>query len=350
MALSFLHYVAILALISLIFHASYVFGRLGVKDIPNERSLHTEITKKSGGMVFIPLFLVYILVWIYGNPENLGQNFYLRLLLLGCAFFCFLGFLDDLYHLSPNFRLILEFSFSLLWIYFLDPAVSLFGHTLSGPFLIVTVTGFCLVFIVNLVNFMDGLDLYLIGTLFISILFWSPVYSLSFLPGQNFFIVLTLFLCAISGFSFFNFPKAKLFMGDSGSLAIGFLFIALPLLVSKESNESFELLTLFFLFPIFWIDGIVTIVIRASQKKHLFRAHREHLYQILTETRLGKTGTCFISILSNLPATIVYSLFQLKLLELQISKDTLILIIIFVYIVIYSFLRFVFFRKRKNLA
>jgi UDP-N-acetylmuramyl pentapeptide phosphotransferase/UDP-N-acetylglucosamine-1-phosphate transferase len=118
------------------------FGRLGIKDIPNERSLHTEITKKSGGMVFIPLFLVSALFWIYLHPDSFPATAQEKLLLLGSLFFCLLGFLDDIYHLSPNIRLLLEFSVSFVIIYFLSPTITLFGHMINDTATIIFMMGF----------------------------------------------------------------------------------------------------------------------------------------------------------------------------------------------------------------
>ncbi|TGL59351.1 sugar phosphotransferase [Leptospira ognonensis] len=341
---------AILALISLILHATYVFGSFGIKDIPNERSLHSEITKKSGGMIFVPLFLFYLLVTYYLFPGAISNAFHLKLLILGSIFFCMVGFLDDLYHLSPNIRLLLEFVFCFGWILCLNPSISLLGHLIQNQIISILFCGFLLVFIVNLVNFMDGLDLYLVGTIFVTLIFWMIIFSPAFAPKGSYFLLLTLLLCALSGFAFFNYPKAKLFMGDSGSLVLGFLLVSFPLLVSKESDESFELLKLFFLFPVFWVDGILTIIIRMCQKKNLFLAHREHLYQLLTETWLGKSGTTLFVILANLPATIFYSLYKLKWIKNFPTETIFILFILSLYIAVYSLLRFALFYYRKNLA
>ncbi len=347
---------AILALLSLVLHSLYVHARLGIRDIPNARSLHTEITKKSGGLVFIPMFLLLLLLWEYQPLSSLLASVHLPahsslilFLIYGSLFFCMLGFLDDVYSLSPNVRLLLEFSFSFLWIYFLAPNIHIFGLTFLNPWLNLLVMGFFIVFIVNLVNFMDGLDSYLIGTIFISLLFWIPNFH-QFLPGSTYFFIILLLLVSIFGFSFYNFPKAKLFMGDSGSLGLGFFLIALPLLASKENSESFEVMKLFLLFPVFWIDGLLTLVIRSFQDKHVFSAHKEHLYQILTTTKLGKSGTCLVVCLANLPAYITYTLFSLKLIQFEVSSDQLILLIALIYAGFYSFLRFAIYQSRKNLA
>jgi UDP-N-acetylmuramyl pentapeptide phosphotransferase/UDP-N-acetylglucosamine-1-phosphate transferase len=197
---------------------------------------------------------------------------------------------------------------------------------------------------------MDGLDLYLIGTFLTSIIFWIPIFSISFLPESSSYKMLVLLLASLFGFSFFNYPKAKLFMGDSGSLALGFLIFFLPCFAIGQAKEQMELLDLFFLFPIFWIDGVITIIMRSFQRKNIFSAHKEHLYQKLAETKLGKSGASFLMIFLNLPALVSFVLFKLNLIHLKISNQNFTLMIILIYISIYLIIRFVFFGSRKNLA
>ncbi|MDZ4727690.1 MAG: sugar phosphotransferase [Leptospira sp.] len=354
---SFLIILAILAIFSLILHAIYVFGRLGVRDIPNERSLHTEITKKSGGMIFIPYFLLLFFLW--GFLSQFGylhsfpfpnENFTFKLLIFGTIFFCLLGFADDIFHLSPKLRLVLEFGFAFVWIYLVSPNISLFGMEIHVTWLKVLFLGFVMVFVVNLVNFMDGLDLYLVGTTALSIYFWIPIFSLTLGFSNSYILILLLLLVSLSGFSFFNFPKAKLFMGDSGSLALGFLLFALPLILPRQNIGTFEISLLFFLFPVFWIDGIITLIIRAYQDKHVFSAHKEHLYQLLTETKLGKTKTCLLVCLSNIPAYISFSYFRIHQSEFLFSEFVWVIMTVIIYMIIYILVRIGLHFSRKNLA
>lgn len=344
MDLGLLKFCVISVALSLIFHAIYVFSKRGIQDVPNNRSLHSEITKKSGGMVFVPLFLALLIFWTLPSESRIFSILY------GCLFFGILGFIDDIYHLSPNVRLFLEFCFSFVWTYFFSPSIVLFGFPISNLWISTFIVGFLLVFVVNLVNFMDGLDLYLIGTFQISVLFWIPIFSLEFLPGKEGFLVILLLLVSLSGFAFFNFPKAKLFMGDSGSLAMGFLFICLPLVYSSSNSSSFELTRLFFLFPVFWIDGILTIIIRAFQKQHILSAHRQHLYQLLTETKLGKPGTCLVVILSNAPALLFLAFPSFFFPSVKITYEEILVSSVFAYTILYTVVRTVLFQKRKNLA
>ncbi|TGN19051.1 sugar phosphotransferase [Leptospira idonii] len=347
------------AILSLIFHGFYVHSRIGVKDVPNERSLHTEVTKKSGGMIFLPLFLVFLLGIAYlGENGRFGfeahtanLRYLLPYLLSGVLAFGCIGFLDDLYSLSPKIRLFLEAGFLGFWTFFLSPNLSLFEIQIPYLWVAVVLLTFLGVFMINLVNFMDGLDLYLIGTVFYSSLFWWTIYSGQFAFGGTLFFVTVCLFQAAAGFVYYNFPKAKLFMGDSGSLGLGFLLISLPVLGTKPETTNFELASFFYLFPIFWIDGIITILIRSYEKKHIFQAHREHLYQYLTETKLGKKWTCFWMTLANLPAGICYFYFiDLPGKSTFLSKNQLLILLILGYTVVYIVLRIVVTARRKNLA
>ncbi|WP_039926202.1 MraY family glycosyltransferase [Leptospira vanthielii] len=346
---------AILAVLSLILHTFYVYSRFGVKDVPNERSLHDVVTKKSGGMFFIPLFLLSVIAFLFcpqlGKSLPLSQDSAQRmdvyLLLAGVLIFCILGFVDDLYHLSPKLRLFLELSVVAVFLVWMNPEITYFGLiSLPKPIYIFVLTVF-LVFAVNLVNFMDGMDWYLVTTLFISffsLAIASPHFYVTDHFGYSLYVIL---FVSMFGFIFYNFPKAKLFMGDSGSLALGFLVMALPLFVGKEKgpdSEIWDITSYFYLFPYFWLDGVFTLIKRFFQKKHLFSAHREHLFQRITETKLGKIGTLVIFSLLNL--TIVCIHFVLKFNNLS---NLFTLVVIFLFSVLSYGLLWAFV-PRKNLA
>ncbi|TGL87625.1 glycosyltransferase family 4 protein [Leptospira congkakensis] len=345
--------IAILAILSLILHSFYVYSRFGVKDVPNERSLHDVVTKKSGGMFFIPIFLLASLgLLFYPNhllplPESPSSRIDIYLLLAGVLLFCILGFIDDLYHLSPKLRLFLELSLVAVFLYWVNPEITFFGmFTLPKLALVFGLTVF-LVFAVNLVNFMDGMDWYLVTTIFLS------YFSLAFIfpnfysvgnYGYSFYLIL---FVSMFGFIFYNFPKAKLFMGDSGSLALGFFVLALPLFVGKwmePKQEVWDVTYYFYLFPYFWLDGIFILIKRFFQKKHLFSAHREHLYQRITETKLGKIGSLAIFFTLNLILVCLHFVFKTYGVP-----NNFILILLFLFSAISYGILWIFV-PRKNLA
>lgn len=345
----------ILVVLSLILHTFYVYSRFGVKDVPNERSLHDVVTKKSGGMFFIPLFLGSVIYLLFCPdagislvfPNEFGQRMDIYLLLAGVIIFCILGFVDDLYHLSPKLRLFLELSVVAVFLVWMNPEITYFGLiSLPKPIHIFVLTVF-LVFAVNLVNFMDGMDWYLVTTLFISyfsLVIASPhFYSIDHL-GFHFYMVLFL---SMFGFIFYNFPKAKLFMGDSGSLALGFFVMALPLFVGKwekTNSNLWDITYYFYLFPYFWLDGIFTLIKRFFQKKHLFSAHREHLFQRITETKLGKIGSLSIFTFLNLAIVCIHFVSKSYGMSAQLTLTILFLFSVISYGLLWTLI------PRKNLA
>lgn len=345
-----------IAILSLIFHSFYVNSRFGVKDIPNERSLHAEVTKKSGGMVFIPFFIFSLFFltsefspFIFDSFSPLlplakeGQTF-IYSMLFGIFTLMFLGFLDDLYHLSPKLRLVLELTIVGIFVFFTTPSFRILDIYLPNHFFIYLLFVVFLVFTINLVNFMDGMDLYVISTFFISSLGFHFYFSESFELGSLLFFTLSLFFATSFGFIFYNFPKARLFMGDSGSLAIGFFLCSLPLFPTSTPNTHINIFTYFLLFPYFWVDGVYILLKRSFEKKHVLSAHREHLYQRLTETRIGKLGSLVLFSILNATSVLLF----IGLTTIGVREFTLfvsyILYILTSYGILWTFV------PRKNLA
>lgn len=251
------------ALISFVFCGIYSISRKGIFDTPNERSLHEQITKKGGGVfVMATSFLCFSLFSI-----EVPKPLYAVFLFLG------IGLWDDWKNVSFSLRLFLETILIGILIVWMQPNLSILGFS-PNPWILIPITVVTIVFLINLVNFMDGMDTYS-GFHFFYFALAIPCFSSeSFFFGEKDFPLLMIFLSSVSGFLFWNFPKAKLFLGDSGSLSIGFLFAILPLLAPK-----FDLCFYFYLFPVYLVDGFWTIVLRLVQKKNIFEAHREHLYQ-----------------------------------------------------------------------
>ncbi|MCW7464749.1 glycosyltransferase family 4 protein [Leptospira levettii] len=343
----------ILGILSLILHTFYVVSRFGVKDVPNERSLHDTVTKKSGGMFFIPVFLLSTFLFLLTPSESIGIDPFfilnepldLYLLLAGVFIFSILGFVDDLYHLTPKLRLFVELGIVFFCLWGIQPNVSFLGFELIPSFIQIVFLTIFLVFGINLVNFMDGMDWYLVTTFaicFISLGFILPNFYTK--PNLGYSLYAVLFV-SMFGFIFYNFPKAKLFMGDSGSLALGFFGLVLPLLYQNNSDGIlWDVSDYFYLFPFFWIDGVSILIKRFFQKKHLFQAHREHLYQKLTETKLGKIGSLVVFSLLN----VMVVCFHFLLREFGFGKITIFLILFVISILCYGIVWFSV--TRKNLA
>ena len=262
-------------------------SRIGISDIPNERSMHSAPVKKSGGIIFISVFAASAAIFY---PE---LAFRMTSLTAGFVFIFATGILDDLYNLGSKTRFASELAVFTAIAYVWNPEFAVFGYTIPahlGPlFLAVYFIG-----IINIVNFMDGMDLYLVGTvltaMIVSFFTFDPLLLLLISP---LFLILA---AAISSFAAFNAPRARLFMGDSGSLPLGFLIALLPFL----QQEPAELSRIYLIIPVFLTDGALTILKRLYERKNILNAHREHLYQVAAQRLLSRKSVPVLFSLWNL--------------------------------------------------
>lgn len=283
----------------------YVFHKIPtplLTDIPNERSMHSNPTKRSAGIFFIFIFWMGLIFELY--LERISQKDFF-FFLIPTFFLGILGFIDDLKNLSSKLKLALELIFIYTFLEFFPSPFSLFGFELSMFSIISNILlTIYIVFILNLVNFMDGLDLYLSLTLifFTFNLFSFSQYEIS--PQLNLYFLL---IFSMAGFFIYNFPNASMFMGDSGSLPIGFMIAVSPLYLKQDADFLPDISMILYLIPIFLLDGVYTLFKRGLEKKNIFSAHREHFYQrVQLNLGWGKMKTLFIfSSLNLLPSLIL---------------------------------------------
>jgi Fuc2NAc and GlcNAc transferase len=244
-------------------------------DVPNQRSSHTLPTPRGGGMAFVVVFLFSI-----GGLSALGvltQDQSWSLIGAG-AWVAFVGFLDDHRDIPASWRLLTHFIGAGWGLYWLGgfPPLQVFGQVIDlGGF--GHVFGlFYLVWLLNLYNFMDGID-GIAGIEAITVCLGGMLLFL--LTGNhNVWLEPALLAAATAGFLFWNFPPAKIFMGDAGS---GFLGIVLGLisLHSAWLNPSFFWSWLCLL-GVFIVDATWTLGCRFRRGESLREAHRSHAYQI----------------------------------------------------------------------
>ena len=236
-------------------------GSAGLMDTPNGRSLHTVPTPKGGGigilLAFIGTCLWLSLSWVFWVPAAL------------CAV---AGFLGDLSDLSPRLRLGLQFLAAGLFVWGVarweQAALPLVPAALWCVFMVGTA---------NFYNFMDGIDGIAGITAAVGFGLVALFATVEGRGGAAVPVCLSVISAAI-GFLPFNLPKARVFMGDVGSVLLGFLFACLVFRLSRDVCDFLVLVA--FLFP-FYADELVTMAIRIRDGESLLAAHRRHLYQIL---------------------------------------------------------------------
>ncbi|MFW3346078.1 MraY family glycosyltransferase [Aliarcobacter butzleri] len=236
----------------------------------NERSSHTVPTPHGGGIAiaitwFIGLFYLYFIGQI---EENLFCA-----LLFG-AVISIVSFFDDIYELSPKVRLIIQAIVAIGGLYFLGGFETLtFGiFDIQNSIFTNIFAFFMIIWFINLYNFLDGINGYA-GS---EAVFLSLAGFILF--GGNHFLVLAV---AVLGFLYWNWNKAKIFMGDVGSTLLGYNIAIFTIYYANEEPTNFWIWII--LFSVYWFDATLTLIRRKLNKEKLSLAHKKHAYQRLTQ-------------------------------------------------------------------
>lgn len=238
--------------------------------IPNDRSLHDLPTPKGGGIAIVVTWYIGITVlFIAGIIER-----DLFLALISGVLLAIVSLIDDIRGLKPYVRLVVQFFTAILAFYFLKglrplvmPEISINYNYVVYP---IAVTG--MVWFINLFNFMDGVDGFAsTEAITICSVFFVFTWDLTTI----------LLISCITGFLYWNWPKASIFMGDVGSTQLGFILVVLG--IYYHNNLDFSILNWIMLTSPFWFDATITLFRRWRNGEKLSEAHRKHVYQRIVQ-------------------------------------------------------------------
>ncbi len=249
--------------------------RRQLMDVPNARSSHRVPTPRGGGMA-----IVVTLALAVGVLASLGLVAHsLALAMLGSGLMvALIGFVDDHGHIAARWRLLGHFAaagWALFWLGGL-PAIPALGWNLQPGWLAQVIALLFLVWMLNLYNFMDGIDgiasfealCACVGALAC----YAAVEGVGAIGRMEW-----LMLAAVAGFACWNFPRARIFMGDAGS---GFLGITLAVLAVRAAwVEPLLLWSWLILLGVFIVDATFTLLRRLLRGEAVYQAHRSHAYQ-----------------------------------------------------------------------
>jgi Fuc2NAc and GlcNAc transferase len=248
--------------------------RAKLLDRPNERSSHTVPTPRGGGVAIVSAFFVALVALGYFAFADLH-------LLAGlggaCATVALLGFLDDRHGLSARLRIVghaAAAAWCLAWIGPL-PSFQVLGLTVDLGIGASVLGALYIVWSINLFNFMDGIDgiasLEAISVGLGGALVWWLVQPAGDWP------VTVLFAACVSGFLVWNFPTARIFMGDAGSGSLGLVVAVLALWSSRATPHLFWCWLI--LSGCFIVDATTTLIRRVLRGERFYQAHRHHAFQ-----------------------------------------------------------------------
>jgi UDP-GlcNAc:undecaprenyl-phosphate GlcNAc-1-phosphate transferase len=268
---------------------------VGVPDHPDSRKAHTATTPKSGGVGIVAAFtLGILLLYRYGQISRLAEGYFLGVI-AAAILMAAISFADDLLNLSFLVKLATQLLAAAAAV-----AAGLTVHVLALPYigtidigwLGIPATIFFLLFVTNAMNFIDGLNGLASGVTLIACIFLAGIAGLS----NGFFVYTASLLLAggVLGFMPYNFPRAKIFMGDVGSQFCGFMLALFGIAAARFGSIPLSFLLVPLLLSGVLYDVAFTLCRRLLARENIARAHNGHLYQVARRSGMPATRVALI--------------------------------------------------------
>lgn len=264
-------------------------NKISFYDFPKERNLHTTPIPILGGFALLVSILVNIFMFTQWEWSPVTASF------LGAFLIFLIGLYDDKYALRPSIKILLQASIIAFLYYHHIRIEFITWPSLSHPVFFTPVVSFLItqmwmIVIINMFNIIDGIDGLAVGISCLTsiILFFV---SLSVSP-----LIISYLLCSMIGatgmFLKFNFHPAKIFLGDSGALLLGYLFAVCSILGVLKSTISFSILLFVFAIPI--MDLVLSVIRRGLKGKNIFYPDLEHIHHQFVRRGLSVRKTAII--------------------------------------------------------
>ncbi|PFA67339.1 undecaprenyl-phosphate alpha-N-acetylglucosaminyl 1-phosphate transferase [Bacillus sp. AFS015802] len=262
--------------------------KIGATDRPNQRKVHQKIMPRLGGLA---IFLSFVLGVIILQPENV----YSTAILAGAAIIVVTGMLDDMIELSAKYKLLGQIIAALLVVVWGGAQVEFinlpFGGQIEFGFMSIPLTIIWIVGVTNAINLIDGLDGLAAGVSSIALI---TIAGMAVIMGDTFVAVMaSILLVSTIGFLFYNFHPAKIFMGDTGALFLGYMISVLALLGFKNITVVSLIIPVIILgVPI--SDTFYAIIRRFVNKQPLSAPDKSHLHHCLLRMGYSHKQTVLI--------------------------------------------------------
>lgn len=297
---------------------------IGAVDKPDARKVHAKIMPRAGGLAIFAGFLLAVLFSQAVDRKVIG-------FLAGGGVIIVIGVIDDLYSISPKVKLLGQIFAALILVWY-GVKIDSFSNPFSTPIPLgiwsIPVTVFWVIGITNAVNLIDGLDGLAAGISAISALTMAV---LALTQGQLFVVYCALFLVSsIFGFLRYNFYPAQIFMGDSGSLFLGYILAALSVMSMSKAATIITLIIPIIILGVPILDTGFAILRRLFNNKPIFQPDKEHLHHRLLALGFSHRDT----VLLIYGVTLILSTSALLLMMLTTSQSMIILAAITVVVLV----------------
>lgn len=256
---------------------------------PGERKVHTQPIPQVGGWAIYLTFLLVVLLTLKLKGQLLG-------ILLGGSLILILGTIDDLFNLPAKVKLVGQILAALILLFF-GVKISFVTNPLGGMIYLGgwggLVTVLWVVGITNALNLIDGLDGLAAG---ISIIAAATFFCLSYLgkPAETILVLSLILMGSSLGFLRYNFSPARVFMGDSGSMFLGFTLSAIAVMGAFKSAATLALLAPILVLGVPILDTAFAIVRRLKSGQPAFQADKEHIHHKLLQLGLSQRQTVLL--------------------------------------------------------
>ncbi|OHE23957.1 MAG: UDP-phosphate alpha-N-acetylglucosaminyl 1-phosphate transferase [Syntrophus sp. RIFOXYC2_FULL_54_9] len=263
-----------------------MISRIRILDIPNERSSHDNPIPKSGGIAIVATFFIGVVIVAIVAETTMINRVYFYGFAISALLIAAISLYDDMKN-KPFLMKLLTQIVAVAVVLAAGIVIDKINIPFSGDvqlgWLGYPVSFLWILGLTNAFNFMDGLDGLAGGVALIASLFFCAI---TFLQGSLFvYIISYTIIAGTMGFLIYNFPTARIFMGDVGSAFLGFTFAVLAIVAARYDRSH----TSFFVMPLllfhFIYDTAFTFSRRLLSRQKVTEAHRTHLYQLFQ--RLG---------------------------------------------------------------
>ncbi len=331
-------------------------------DTINDRKIHSGNIPRLGGVgIFLSFLFSFSIFYfilnretpsgVFANPDQNAINLKLFALYFSVFVIFLIGLIDDFSELKAKVKFVIQVAIAITLVsagfIFKEITIPFTQISITASWICYPLTFFWYIGVINAVNLIDGMDGLSGGTSFLSAIFFAIVGIII----HDFFLSYICFIFASSllAFLFFNFPPAKIFMGDCGSLFLGTLLAIFPTTIRTEGSSlqgwALPIALLILIVPIF--DTISAIFRRVIIKRvHFFNPDKEHLHHKLLAMGLSSKKALFV--IYNICLT--GGLFGLAIVKQPHFASIILTIAICFFIILFSIISLLYHKKRKASA
>ena len=305
-----------------------IANHVNALDIPNERKVHKEPMPRLGGLAIFMGFLLGYMLFCSQTPQMIS-------ILIGSFVLIIVGMIDDINPVRPLFKFSGQLVAAIIVVYYgnvIMQDISAYGLYINFGFLAKPITILFIISIVNCLNLIDGLDGLAGGIATIFFITISFIISIMGIYNGLDASLSLIMIGATLGFLLYNFHPAKIFMGDSGSMFLGYMIAVISLLGFKNVTlTSFLVPVLILAIPI--LDTLFAIIRRLLRKQAPFKADKEHFHHQL----LGMNFSPVVTVLIIYAINIMFSVASIFYLTKDKEVGQIIYIILFILAVWFVF-------------